>query len=172
MKADFICVFNIKDKKIENVAHKELIENDYLIPANEWCDFLINYDEIIRAIIIDDVSSIYINPLDEPPKAYNEINDCFEMTAICLYKKLKESALKNIDKSSATQHWYISLKTLTYSWHKRKFEGHKRKFEENPELPYNYMVENEFILIKLWEGFVSKRKFGRLISSYADEKRN
>lgn len=163
MKADFICVFNIKDKKIENVAHKELIENDYLIPANEWCDFLINYDEIIRAIIVDDVSSIYINPLDNPPKAYNEFNDCFQMTAICLYKKLRESAIELFHYSS-TRHWYFGLKTLTYSWHKEEF------IEKSYNTDYDTIIENEFVPIAIWKSFVSKCKFGRLISSYADEK--
>lgn len=163
MKADFICVFNIKDKKIENVAHKELVENDCLIPADEWCDFLINYDEVIRAIIINDVSSIYINPLDNPPKAYNELNDCFEMVAICLYKKLRESAIELFHYSS-TRHWYFGLKTLTYSWHREEF------IEKNYNTDYDTIIENEFVPIAIWKSFVAKRRFGKLISSYADEK--
>lgn len=163
MKADFICVFNTKDKKIENVAYKELVENDYLIPADEWCDFLINYDEVIRAIIIDNVSSIYINPLDNPPKAYNELNDCFEMAAICLYKKLRESAIELFHYSS-TRHWYFGLKTLTYSWHKEEF------IEKNYNTDYDTIIENEFVPIAIWKSFVAKRRFGNLIPNYMSNK--
>lgn len=165
MKADFICVFNIETKKIEEVKHNKLVENNSLISASEWANFLVKYTDVINEAL----QSYGIYKVND--------NDFTEL-AIGLYLIMKKLALytfndKDItdildiedpDKSmSGFYHWYFSLKTLTFSWH-------PEEYNDNWDIITDTLLDYEFIPLFAWRSFVGKLRFGNLIPNYMSNK--
>ena len=154
-------VYNLKENKVMQITNKEILENNDIILFDHWVAFQNKYAIVIHSLI--EVSSVFINPIADIPRAYNHYNDCFNSTASALYLRMREKVFSSSYGSFVNENWYFSLKTLTYHWLPISFDYN---FDDISDT----IIGDEFVPFSIWISFIAKQKFGRLIPSNIDEK--
>lgn len=147
-------VYNLNENKFYFTTEDGMVERNDLVYLDNWMNFQEKYFLVITSLI--DKSSVFVNLISDPQMAYNDYIDCFNSTASSLYIKMRETICDSAVNTSINKNWYFSLKTLTYHWLPIEFDYDYDVIEDT-------VIYDEFIPFLVWEGFVSKQIFGRLI---------